>query len=296
MNSLGDRLSRYKIISLIGMSKNAGKTTVLNYLLNHYKRSSLTVAITSIGRDGEDIDIATGTTKPKIYVPSGSIIATAEVLLGLSDITYEVLEVTDFNTPMGRIIIVRARSAGFVQIGGASISCRLSEILKILQTFNVNKVLIDGAISRKSTSNPLLAEAVVLCVGASLSNDMGEVICKTKHAVSMLMLPKAKPEARNISINGALTDSKINSLLYSGENLDGTQIICEDPSKVLISKSIYEKLITRSAILSAENPANLVAIAVNPVSVRGYGFPKDVFLQRMAEEVRLPVFDVCWSS
>ena len=290
MSLLGDCICKHGVISLVGMSKNAGKTTVLNHLLSHYNKSNLTVAITSLGRDGEDIDIVTGTKKPKIYVPRGSIIATAEALLGLSDISSEILEVTDFCTPMGRVTIVRALSAGFVQIGGASISCHLSEVLKSLKAYNVDKVLIDGAISRKSTSNPLLAKAVVLCAGASLASDMDEVIHSTKFAAEMLMLPVPKDE--HTVITGAVTDTKIMSLLHSGENLSGAQIACDDPSKILISQGTYEKLLARGAALAVKNPANLAAITVNPVSSRGFSFPKNEFLSKMAKAVGVPVFDV----
>ena len=292
MNSLGVCLSKYNVVSLIGMSKNAGKTTVLNHLLTYYKTSNLAVALTSIGRDGEDVDVVTGTKKPRIYVQRGSIIATAEALLGLSDVTAEILGVTDFNTPMGRIIIVRALSAGFVQIGGASISCHMSELLNILKSYSIDKVLIDGAINRKSISSPLLAEAVVLCSGAGLSSDMGEAIHRTKFTAGMLMLPEAMPEANHIAVSGALTDSKLESLLCSGEKIDGTQIVCDDPSKILINQEAYDKLPARGGTLAVKNPANLAAITVNPVSARGFSFPKDEFLQRMAEAVRVPVFDV----
>ena len=292
MSSLGDCLSKYSVVSIIGMSKNAGKTSVLNHLLNFYKKTNLTVALTSIGRDGEDLDIVTGTKKPKIFVSRGSIIATSEALIGLSDITCEILEVTDFNTPLGRTIIVRALSAGFVQVGGASISCDLSEILKCLKSYKVDKILIDGAISRKSISSPLLAEAVVLCVGASLASDMGEVINRTKFAAQMLMLPELASEGKKIVIEGAVTDTKVNSLIYSGDNLKGVQLVCEDPSKILIKQDTYEKLKDRGGTFAVKNPSNLVAITVNPMSARGLCFPKGEFFSKMDAAVDVPVFDV----
>ena len=275
------------------MSKNAGKTTVLNHMLDHFKKANLIVALTSLGRDGEDKDIVTGTVKPKIFVPKGSIIATAEALLGLSDITSEILDVTNFNTPMGRIIITRALSSGFVQIGGASISCHLSETIETLKSYNIDKIIIDGAINRKSSSNPLLAEAVVLCVGASLSSDMSEVIRRAKFAADILMLPKADLKEEHIAITGAVTDTKISNLLFSGENLNGSQIICEDPSKILISHDAYEKLTARGVILAVKHTANLVAITINPMSAKGFCFQKDEFLNKLSKAVQVPVYNVC---
>ena len=304
---LGDCLNGHLVTALVGMSKNAGKTTVLNHLLGHFRQGGMTVAITGIGRDGEDTDIVTGTKKPKIYVPPGSIVATAEALLGLSDITPEIIEATGFRTPMGRVIIARALSAGFVQLGGPSVSCQLSELLKTLKAHKAGKVLIDGAVSRKSASSPHLAQAVVLCTGASLASSMDEVVRSTRFAAGMLMLPPPRGPAATgqaspappdddcvqVRVCGALTNAKINNLLASGRVLRGTEIICDDPSKILISQSTCEKLAARGASLAVESPANLAAIAVNPVSARGFSFKKDVFLQKMAEAVPVPVFDVC---
>ena len=298
MSFLGELLDKYRVISLIGMSKNAGKTTVLNHLIQYFKKNNLSVALTSIGRDGEDTDVVTGTKKPRIYVSAGSIIVTAEALLKLSDVTFEILSLTEYNTPLGRIIITRALSDGFVQIGGASISFQIFEILKNIAPYNVDKVLIDGAINRKSISNPLLAEAVVLSAGASLSSDMDEVILKTKHAAKILMLQKTvihEPvydTSHHEYIPGAITDTKIRTLLFSGKNLKGYQIVCDDPSKVLISVDIYEKLLKSGAVLTVKNPVNLVAITVNPVSVNGFCFPKNLFLQKMTKAVDIPVVDV----
>ena len=50
---------KYKSISFVGMEKNAGKTQTLNYVLSRLRTFSKTIAITSIGVDGETTDIVT---------------------------------------------------------------------------------------------------------------------------------------------------------------------------------------------------------------------------------------------
>ena len=54
------RLNETKTMSIVGMCKNAGKTTMLNWLLTagHLRG---TLGLTSIGRDGESTDVVTGT-------------------------------------------------------------------------------------------------------------------------------------------------------------------------------------------------------------------------------------------
>ena len=69
-------LKDYKRLSIIGMEKNVGKTTVLNKLIEDIGLQK-TIGLTSIGRDGEDTDVVTNTHKPRIYVNQGTIIATA---------------------------------------------------------------------------------------------------------------------------------------------------------------------------------------------------------------------------
>ena len=75
---LYELIKPYSSVSLIGMCKNAGKTTVLNRLIKDCRRMDESIALTSIGRDGERSDLVTNTKKPEIFVYDGTIIATAE--------------------------------------------------------------------------------------------------------------------------------------------------------------------------------------------------------------------------
>ena len=79
------QLHSVKTLSIVGMCKNAGKTTMLNWMLAN--TNGQTLGLTSIGRDGESTDVVTGTEKPGIYVPEGTLIATAKDMLRLGDVT-----------------------------------------------------------------------------------------------------------------------------------------------------------------------------------------------------------------
>ena len=65
--SISELVWGFRSVSIIGMCKNAGKTTVLNRLIQELSHSGQVLALTSIGRDGEDKDLVTGTKKPGIY-------------------------------------------------------------------------------------------------------------------------------------------------------------------------------------------------------------------------------------
>ena len=304
--NLARLLSPYRTISIIGMAKNSGKTTTLNYLINVFHQEKKSLTLTSIGRDGELVDVVTKTEKPPIFAFKGTVIATAERLLPLCDITKEILQVTDINTSMGRVVLARALSDGFVQLGGPSITTQISGLLKDLPG---DKIIVDGAISRKTLASPNVTEATVLCAGASLDRNMHTVIEETRHAVRMLTLPKFEDvsvleklnpaadekvttQQNSIYVRGAVSDSLILDLVMSNTNLDGVTIIAEDPSKLFIKPATYEKLRIKKASLSVLNPVHLAGLTINPFSPYHDGFHPGEFLEKMREAIPVPVYDL----
>lgn len=103
---------------------------MLNWML-HHDRLRGTLGLTSIGRDGESTDVVTGTEKPGIFVREGTLIATARDMLRLGDVTTEILATTGIPTPLGEVVILRARSAGNVQLAGPSITRQLREVSRM---------------------------------------------------------------------------------------------------------------------------------------------------------------------
>lgn len=57
MKSLYELVAPYDSVSLIGMCKNAGKTTTLNQLIAELKRNGVSFGATSVGRVGESTDL-----------------------------------------------------------------------------------------------------------------------------------------------------------------------------------------------------------------------------------------------
>jgi len=58
MNEILKLLKPYNSVSIIGMNKNVGKTTTLNHILEE-ARGNMSLGLTSIGRDGEELDRVT---------------------------------------------------------------------------------------------------------------------------------------------------------------------------------------------------------------------------------------------
>ncbi|MCL2565308.1 MAG: molybdopterin-guanine dinucleotide biosynthesis protein B [Defluviitaleaceae bacterium] len=328
---LTELFADFNAISIIGMSKNAGKTTVLGKLIDEWAESGMKVGLTSIGRDGEDVDIVTGTEKPRIFVTKDTIIATAADLLKKSDITKEVLKTTGINTPMGEVVFVKARSDGYVQIGGSSIGSQIVKLLEDFKELGADKVLVDGAISRKTLSSPVITDATILCSGASLSSDMVQVVKETAFAAKLLTLKpicdnnvlrlidqlpdnagkivgieedyrfspvsldnphNGNRSAAYIYIRGAVSDSFANKFIMSNINLRGVTIIVEDGSKLFITEKTFEKFNLGNAKIAVRRSINLIAVTINPVSVRGFSFDKDAFREALKKELKIPIYNV----
>ena len=303
-SNLIQQLQSVRSMSIVGMCKNAGKTTMLNWLLAHSGRGRV-LGLTSIGRDGESTDVVTGTEKPSIFVPAGTLIATAKDMLWLGDVTKEILVSTGIPTPLGEVIIMRARSDGYVQLAGPSITTQLKSVSQAFFDLGAEQSIIDGALGRKSLGARQVAEGIVLCTGASYHMRMEKVIADTVSIYRIMNLPKAQAlpaapegtleqclkEQGEALVTGALTDSMVLPLLRAGV-LRKNRLVVADPSKVLLSPDTLDKMQLREVRLETAEAARTLCITVNPVSAYGGKFDKDEFRARLQEAVDVPVINV----
>ena len=250
MDAVNHILKNYESVSIIGMDKNVGKTTTLNYIINQSKGNT-TLGITSIGRDGEEEDIVTSTPKPKIYVQRGSIIATAKSCFLSSDITKEILKTTGINTPMGEIIIFRALSDGYVQLAGPSLNSQLEHICKTIKSMGVDTVIADGALSRKTFASPSVTQSTILCTGASLDRDINKVVANTVHTVNLLSIENEKDENIVKIAREILAKTKI-GIIYKDNTVENLDVLTTlDKSKDIVEKiSDNSKYIVMDGIVS----------------------------------------------
>lgn len=282
-------LQSYASLSIIGMGKNAGKTTVLNRLIALHRALPETLALTSIGRDGEATDVVTGTAKPGIWVDAGTLVATAADMLRLSDTTCEILATTGVHTPLGEVVVFRALSDGFVQLAGPSMNEQLAALVGWLRDLGAQRVLIDGAIHRKSLAAPAVSEAAILCAGASYHPDMETVVADTAYVCRLFMLPQAQGEnAARIIMEGAATDAVLGRMTLKA----GDEVTVEDSSRLLLSRAVFERLTARGVRFSVRRAGRLCCVCINPFAARGPGFARDAFHARMAAAVPVPVLDV----
>ena len=195
MNSLLELTAGHNCVSIVGMSKNSGKTTVLNRLILECGQAGLRVALCSVGRDGERTDVITGKLKPAIAVSKGTIFATTRNLLAYFDIGKELLLSTGVGTALGEVVVYRALDDGLIELSGPSMNSQLPPLLEFFISQGAGMILIDGAVSRKASSSPVVAGCTVLCTGADYDPDMSIVITDTAH-IAEILKSRALPDSR----------------------------------------------------------------------------------------------------
>lgn len=196
MGILKDLAEKYKRVAIVGMAKNAGKTTTLNFLIEEAMDQAMLIGVTSTGRDGENTDLVTGTDKPRVYLDAGTIVSVPVQIYELSDAGLEILKMTDYHTALGQLMICRVAESGYVQVAGPVNTKDHEKLCLEMLDYGCEIILIDGAVDRKSIAAPDSADAIILATGAVLSRNMRKTIEETLHVVSLYQLPVLEEERR----------------------------------------------------------------------------------------------------
>lgn len=305
----------YHTIAIIGTAKNAGKTTALNAILS-YKKDQ-TIAITSIGLDGEKIDQLTNLEKPSIHAYKGMIIATAKDTLSVISSPYEVLEELSINTPLGKIILIKLHEDADVLIAGPSSLDDLKTLKNKLTKYNLNHLFIDGALFRKSSAASHLSDAIILSTGAALHQNMQKVVQETKSLIDTMHLPKkdislinethllmnnqdiiydqgdflANPstllsQAKNaieLRIKGAITNRLIDQLIASKKSIPPLEIIINDFTMINADLTLFQKLYLLGHNVKTIKKVPLLLLTINPFSPYFEGFDPVDFEEAMTK-------------
>ncbi len=273
MSIIREIKDNYKIVSIVGLAKNVGKTVTLNYLINEAFHENTVIGITSTGRDGESSDLVTNTEKPTIHVSKDMLIATAKQALLMSDGKFEILDTTDFNTPMGKVVLVKVKEGGNVQIAGPSNTSDIKAVGEMLLNFGAEIVFIDGAIDRKAASSPVITDACVIATGAVLSRDIKKVVEKTAFSIECYRLDEVEEKIKQ-KIGGSSTICLINEEkediyidvatgITAGKTITSkvdkhtTHIYVKGAVTPLLFKEIYQNKYAKQFIFVIDDPTKL---------------------------------------
>ncbi|MBO4725128.1 MAG: hypothetical protein J5622_01340 [Firmicutes bacterium] len=263
MSFLYDLSKKYKTVSIVGMSKNAGKTTALNYFLEEAMDEGMILGITSTGRDGESTDLVTNTEKPRVFLETDTIVSVPRELYDLAEAGLEILRMTKYPTALGDLMLCRVADSGYVQIAGPLTTQAHKEMCKDMFDLGAELVLIDGAIDRKSIAAPETSDAIILSTGATISRSMKKVAEETAHIVNLYRLPilgdeKLREELRDcdagISLvkKGEVHPLDLKTGLSAGRYIDSA--IDEDTEYIYVPGALTD------SVLADISPAKLKKI------------------------------------
>lgn len=315
-------------VTVIGLCKNAGKTTAMRRLMAELGEECL--GLTSVGRDGEATDLVTGTEKPDLYIKSGDLFATARGMMHLCDVTLEVAGLTGVMTPLGEVAVFRARSDGYIQLAGPSAAGQLPPLSEQFQALGAQRVLIDGAAGRKSLAGAGVEGAALLCTGASLDRDMDLVVAETAHTCRLfaakrpehpalcaaldgcterfaLFRPDGSPLDLPLDETGAprwnklprehcvlwaaggITDPLLKTLGRRGAPLT---LVAADATHVLAGRGAFDLFARSGNTLQVRRELTIAAVGANPWSAYGWHFDAEAFITALRKAIDLPVVNV----
>ncbi|MDR2916432.1 MAG: hypothetical protein LBV74_16660 [Tannerella sp.] len=208
------------------MEKNTGKTEVFNYIIRQLEQRGKRAAVTSIGIDGENVDLVTHTYKPEIFLPEGTIFLTSEKHYKEKLLTSEILDISQRKTILGRLITAWVQMPGKVILSGPSTVVWLKETIQQMSMYGPDITMVDGALSRKSLGSPAITDCMILTTGAALSSHLPELISKTKQTCRLIALEPYQTQHQEELLN-------LENGMYAIDN-DGVIHDLEIPSSLLL--------------------------------------------------------------
>jgi len=255
--ALVDLIAHHKIISVIGLAKNTGKTVVVKKLLNELSHSKIRYGITSIGHDGEEFDqINNLIKKPRIHLVKGDLVATTDELIKKSDAEIRIVYNSAFRTSLGKVVIGEVDKEGNVEISGPSTVKSTIEISNLMIKLGAKKVIVDGAINRKAISSPQITNGCIIATGAVLNQQMSLVVKETISSIKSFLLPGLDDprllkslikEKAIVLVNKRNELTRINSTSFLDENHKLFTKISEEIKCIYCDKSITSGFISSIA-------------------------------------------------
>ncbi len=269
---------------VVGTGKNVGKTVAMRAIYRAALARGIAPGLTSIGRDGEAIDVGDSQRKPRLFLRAGTSLATARDVLPATPAS-EILELSRLQTAAGRLVYARVRSDAYYELVGPPTASGLRESIDRL-LHHTQYAIVDGAIDRIAA----LAggsDAVVVSCGASASATMEEAVADVRALVARLGVPRYDESEPAIHIDGALTPSRTAELIRDREE---RAIVVRDPTQIALTGRAALHALERLRI-RCEREIHVVAVTVASIG-RDRAFEPRTFAHAVAEATSVPAFDV----
>lgn len=270
---------------VVGTGKNVGKTVAMRAIADAAAARGLRTGLTSIGRDGEAIDVADALAKPRLFLPPGAVVATARNLLPAHPAS-ELLDFTPWTTASGPIVLARVRRAAHYELAGPATAAGIRACVKRFAELGCDQIVVDGALDRVAA----LAggdDAVIVAAGASAARTMEEAVDDIRALAARLRVAGVDERAPLVRVEGALTAAAAARLAAQNEK---RQVVVRDPTQIAIAGKALLGVFSRLDV-RCERPLHVVAATVASIGADRYFEPRE-FARAVAAATGLPAFDV----
>lgn len=226
---------RHVVIGLAGMAKNTGKTTATQALINAAHSRGLQLGLTSIGYDGEAWDNVTRLPKPRMVVPAGTVIATADSCLKAGSAKVSQISPAESHTPLGQVVIGTVQTPGTVVLAGPHTARELMVVSRSLATLGSQLTIVDGAINRIMPMS--CTDGIILATGAARCQDVSQLASEVAAIGRLFAVPTAT-SIWSAALDSGWLESGVDGVgLFAGRRLRGTVM---NGGSLLAGKSVLE--------------------------------------------------------
>ncbi len=271
-------------IAVVGTGKNVGKTVVVRTICDALSKKMLRYGLTSVGRDGEAIDVTDANPKPRLPLHPGALIATAGDLLPSSP-ACEILDLSRLRNAAGEIVYVAVRQTADYEIAGPPTASGIRRAVQRLYELGASFVVLDGAVDRIAALAGA-QHAIVVATGASNVTTIAEAVDEVRALVARLRVPLADPSEPGLFIEGSLAPADIARLLAARET---RQVVVRDPTQIAVRGKAFLGIGSRLR-LRCERPLDVIAVSVASIGRERYFEPR-AFLDAVSVACGVPAFD-----
>lgn len=186
-----NKLSSSPYTVLAGLSKNAGKTSLLNWLLENSNFAN--PAVITTGRDGENIDLVGGHSKPKVALPAHSFFTSFSSTLAQQAPFLKVIGPTPFTAINKQLWLAQTLFPLKTEVvGPATVSQQIALADYILEN-GADHIYIDGSLDRRSIATNAKIQEIFLVAGAQFGN-IKDIINEIEKLELLTSIPKLEKD------------------------------------------------------------------------------------------------------
>lgn len=211
-----------QITVIVGLSKNAGKTTLLNWLLEHTAFSRKGVITT--GRDGEDIDVLEKIDKPQVRVPASSLFTVRASEIHRKSPYLQILEKLPYKAGGENIWLVKTENALNVEIVGPPSVAEQIETAGRILSYGAEHIFVDGSLDRKAIGSSPDVNSLIIC-GSPAYGDLPSLKREFRKLEDLTLIRELREKYSTSLTEELLKDDNINLALCSGAELDKVELV-----------------------------------------------------------------------